>query len=148
MRSKTSVFFEAKVRLEKTMEDGMTKKVCETYAVDALSFSEAEKRVTDGIRVYTGGEFDIVGLKIAPYAEVFFSDDNSADAWFRVKLAFITIDEKTQKERRNKVNYLVHAKSIEDITDIVGQIMKGTMIDYEIVSINDTAIIDVFEYGK
>ena len=148
MRSKTSVFFEAKVRLEKTMEDGMTKKVCETYAVDALSFSEAEKRVTDGIRVYTGGEFDIVGLKIAPYAEVFFSDDNSADAWFRVKLAFITIDEKTQKERRNKVNYLVNAKSIEDITDIVGQIMKGTMIDYEIVSINDTAIIDVFEYGK
>lgn len=148
MRSKTAIFFEAKVRLEKTMEDGIVKKVYETYAVDAMSFAEAEERAKKEVGVYTSGELDMVGLKIAPYTVVFFSDDDSDDAWFKVKLAFITIDKKTQKERKNKVNYLVNANSIEKATENVKKIMSGTMIDYEIVSINDTPIIDVFEYDK
>lgn len=148
MRSKTAIFFEAKVRLEKTMEDGVTRKVHETYAVDAMSFAEAEERAKKEAEAYTSGELDVVGLKIAPYTEVFFSDDDSDDAWFRVKLAFITIDERTQKERKSKVNYLVNASSIERATENVKKIMKDTMIDYEIVSINDTSIIDVFEYAK
>ena len=41
MRSRTTTWFECKIRYEKTMEDGTQKKVTETYTVDALSFTEA-----------------------------------------------------------------------------------------------------------
>ena len=148
MRSKTAIWFECRIRYEKTMEDGMQKKVTENYVVDALSFSEAEERITKEMSSYVSGEFDIVDIKIAPYGEIFFADSDSADKWYKAKLAFITIDERTQKERKSKVNYLVNANSIEKATENVKMIMRDTMIDYEIVSINDTSIIDVFEYYK
>ena len=47
MRSRTSIWFECKVRYEKTGDDGMSRKVTETYVVDALSFSEAESRILE-----------------------------------------------------------------------------------------------------
>ena len=100
MRSRTATWFECRIRYEKTMEDGMQKKVTENYVVDALSFSEAEERITEEMSVYVSGEFDIVDIKIAPYAEVFFADSDAADKWYKAKLAFITLDEKTQKEKK------------------------------------------------
>ena len=42
MRSKTTSWFETKIRYDKTMEDGRNKKVTEVYTVEALSFTEAE----------------------------------------------------------------------------------------------------------
>ena len=58
------------------MEDGMQKKVTENYVVDALSFSEAEERITEEMSSYVSGEFDVADIKIAPYAEVFFADND------------------------------------------------------------------------
>ena len=112
MRSRTAIWFECRIRYEKTMEDGMQKKVSENYVVDALSFSEAEERITEEMSSYVSGEFEIMDIKIAPYAEVFFADSDSADKWYKAKLAFITLDEKTQKEKKSTVNYLFNAGSM------------------------------------
>ena len=43
MRTKTSDWFEVKMRYDKVHEDGYEKKVTESYVVEALSFGEAEK---------------------------------------------------------------------------------------------------------
>lgn len=146
MRSKTTSWFETKVRYDKTMEDGQNKKVTEAYTVEALSFSEAESAITEEMSHYISGEFDVKAITPATYGEIFFSDADSDDKWFKARLAFITIDEKTEKEKRSTITYLVQAHSVNGAVKHVDEVMGKTMIDYDIVSIADTKIMDVFEH--
>ena len=148
MRSRTAIWFECRIRYEKTMEDGMQKKVTENYVVDALSFSEAEERITEEMSSYVSGEFDVADIKIAPYGEIFFADSDNADRWYKAKLAFITLYEKTQKEKRSTVNYLVNAGTLNGAVKSIDEIMSQSMVDYVIVSVNETTLMDVFEYKK
>lgn len=130
------------------MEDGLQKKVTETYTIDALSFTEAEQRIMEEMSAYISGEFDIKDIKIAPYKEIFFSDEESSDRWYKTKLQFITIDEKTEKEKRSNVNYLVNAGTLNGAVRNIDEVMGGTMIDYVIASVSETTLMDVFEYRK
>ena len=130
------------------MEDGLQKKVNEGYVVDALSFTEAEKRIMEEMSSYISGEFTIKDIKIAPYKEIFFSDEELADRWYKAKLEFITIDEKTEKEKRSAVNYLVQAGTLKGAVGNIESVMGTTMIDYVIASVAETKLMDVFEYGK
>ena len=148
MRSRTATWFECKIRYEKTMEDGLPKKVSEVYVVDALSFSEAEERIMEEMLPYNLVDIEIVDVKIAPYREIFFADDNLADQWFKAKLSFITIDERSNKEKRTSVMYLVNAGNISSAINNIDKVMSGTMIDYVTTSISATKIFDVFEYKK
>lgn len=146
MRSSTAIWFEAKVRYEKMMEDGCLKKATETYVIDALSFSEAEKRILEKMGSYVSGEIEVCGLKIAPYKEIFFADSDMADRWYVAKLAFITIDEKTDKEKKTRACYLVNAGNINAAIKNIEEVMTGTMIDYDTLNVSETQILDVFEY--
>lgn len=148
MRSRTAIWFECKIRYEKTMEDGLPKKVSEVYVVDALSFSEAEERIMEEMLPYNLVDIEIVDVKIAPYSEIFFADDNLAYKWFKAKLSFITIDERTDKEKRTSMMYLVNAGNISSAINNIGEVMSGKMIDYVTTSISATKIMDVFEYKK
>ena len=148
MRSRTATWFECKIRYEKIMEDGLPKKINDVYVVDALSFSEAEERIIEEMSSYISGEIEIVDVKIAPYREVFFADDNLADQWFKAKLSFITFDEHSNKEKRTSMMYLVNAGNISSAINNIDKVMSGTMIDYVTTSISATKIMDVFEYKK
>ena len=148
MRSRSAVWFECKIRYEKVMEDGLQKKVNENYVVDALSFSEAEKRIIEEMSSYISGEFEVANIKKAAYKEIFFTDDNIADKWYKAKLQFITIDEKTEKEKRSSVTYLVQAGSMNGAMKNIDEVMGGTMIDYVVASVVETTLMDVYEYGK
>ena len=146
MRSRTANWFECKIRYEKTMEDGLQKKVTEAYVVDALSFSEAEERIIEEMSSYISGEFDVADIKKAPYKEIFFADEDMADKWYKAKLQFITIDEKTEKESKSTVNYLVQAGTFNGAVKNLEEVMGATMIDYTIVSVTETQLMDVFEH--
>jgi len=126
----------------------MQKKVTETYVVDAMSFSEAEERIIEEMSSYISGEFNVTDIKKASYGEIFFSDEPTADRWYKTKLQFITIDEKTEKEKRSNVNYLVHAGSFNGAVKNIDEVMGKTMIDYVIASVAETTLMDVFEHEK
>lgn len=145
LRSRTSTWFECKVRYEKTQEDGNDKLVNELYVVDALSFTEAEASIIDNMAVYVSGELKIANINPANYNEIFFSGNDDDDLWFKARLAFITIDDKN-KEKRTYVNYLIQAKSIERAKRYVDEVMGETIIDYELKSLSETKIFDVFEH--
>lgn len=145
LRSRTSTWFECKVRYEKTQEDGNDKLVNELYVVDALSFTEAEASIIDNMAVYVSGELKIANINPANYNEIFFSGNDDDDLWFKARLAFITIDDKN-KEKRTYVNYLIQAKSIERAKRYVDEVMGKTIIDYELKSLSETKIFDVFEH--
>ena len=147
MRSRTGTWFTTKVKYQKTQEDGSEKVVSETYVVDALSFTEAESSIIDEMAVYVSGEFKVSGITKSNFGEIFFSDVDDDDKWFKAKLQFITIDEKSEKEKRSNVIYLVQAKSLARALRYIDEVMGKTMIDYEVVGLNDTPIMDVFEHN-
>ncbi len=146
MRSRTSTWFETKIRFDKTVETGETKKVTECYVVDALSFTEAESIIISEMKGYISGDMEVKAIKRAPYGEVFFSDIDSDDKFYKAKLQFITLDDKTEKEKRSNVYYLVQASSIEKARKYIDEEMGKSMIDYSIASITETPIMDVFEH--
>lgn len=141
-------WFECKVRYDKTMENGMQKKVTEPYLVDALSFTEAEARIIEEITPFISGEFTVSDIKRANYSELFFSEDDDADKWFACKLEFVTIDERTGVEKKTKTNVLVQAANLRDAMAKLTEGMKGTMADYNAVCVKETAIMDVFPYSS
>ncbi len=146
MRSRTANWFICKIAYEKTMEDGLQKKVTEVYVVDAISFTEAEARIIEEMSSYISGEFDVVEIDRAVFGEVFFSDEEMADRWYKTKVQFITIDERTEKEKRSNHYYLVQADNLENARKNIVVLFDGTMIDYSIASISETKTMDVFEY--
>ena len=146
MRTRTGQWYATKVRYQKTMEDGSEKVVSEQYLVDALSFTEAESAIIDEMSAYVSGEFKVSNLGKANFNEVFFSDVDDDDKWFKAKLQFITIDEKTEREKRSNVNYLVQAKSLARALRYIDEVMGKTMINYDVVGLNETKLCEVFEH--
>lgn len=129
------------------MENGLVKKVNEPYLVDALNFTEAERRIIEEITPFMTGEFEVSDIKRARYAELFEAPgDDSADRFFRAKLVFITLDEKSGKEKKTSQNVLVQASDLRDSIKRIDEGMKGSMMDYTIASVTETMIMDVFHY--
>jgi hypothetical protein len=139
-------WFECKVRYEKTLENGMIKKVTEPYLVDALSFTEAERRFLEEIKPFMSGKFEVSDIKRAKFAEMFETTDSDADRWFKAKVAFITLDEKSGAEKKTNQNMLVQASDLRDAVKRLDKGMEGSMVDYEIISVAETPIMDVFHY--
>ena len=139
-------WFLCKIKYEKTMENGQNKKVTEPYLVDALSHTEAEARIIEEMTPYISGEFTVAGIVPAKYSELFFADEEAADRWFKCKLAFLTLDEKSGAEKRTMTNVLVQAADLRDAVKKLDEGMKGSMADYLILSVAETPIMDVYPY--
>ena len=140
-------WFECKIQYEKTIENGMTKKVTEPYLVDALSFTEAEARIIEEISPFITGEFTVADIKRANYSELFYSEDASADRWYKAKLVFITLDEKTGKEKKTSSMMLIQAIDLRSALKNLEDGMRGSMMDYVIASLQETPLMDVFPFG-
>lgn len=139
-------WFEGKIRYEKVAENGMNKKVTEPYLVDALSFTEAEARLIEEVTPYITGQFTVTDIKRANYSEIFPSDEEAADKWYKCKIYFVTIDDKSGVEKKTATNILVQAADLRDAVKKLDNGMKGTLADYVIASIAETAIMDVYPY--
>lgn len=139
-------WFECKVRIEKVLEGGATKKVVEPYLVDALNFTEAEARIIEEMKPFCNGNMEVSDIKRARYCEMFTAEEDFCDKWFKVKCVFVTLDEKTQTEKRTSQMMLVQASDLRDAVKRFDEGMKGSMIDYEIAAVQETPILDVFPY--
>lgn len=139
-------WFECRIRYEKVMENGMQKKVTEPYLVDALSFTEAEARIIEEMTPFISGEFVVSDIKRANYSELFPSLDEQDDRWFKCKLCFITLDEKSGAEKRTSTYVLVQASDLDRAKKNLDEGMKGTQADYQVASVVETAIMDVYPY--
>ena len=136
--------FECGIRYEKTLENGMQKKVTELYIVDALSFTEAESRIIGEMECFISGEFAVVSEKITNYSELV---EGPGDKWCKVKINLITLDEKTMSEKKSPVYMLVQASDIDDARKRLNEHMRGTMADWVCEAVQETKIMDVFLYA-
>ena len=142
----TSKWFECIVSYDKVQEDGTSKRVTETRTVDALTFTEAESVITDEMSKYITGVFEVKNINPAQYKEVCFTDRSKDDRWFKVKVAFITLDEKTEKEKANNVIYLVQADRNETANTYINEELGRAMLDFRIISSVETKILDVIKH--
>ena len=140
-------WFECKIKYEKTLENGQQKKVTEPYLVDAVNFTEAEKRIIEEIKPFMTGEFQ-ADIKRANYSELFPCEEDAADRWFKCKLTFITLDEKSGAEKKTSQNILVQAADLRGAIKRLDEGMKGSVMDYVISAVSETPIIDVFHYQE
>lgn len=137
-----ALWFECKVRYDKLQENGAVKKVNEPYLVDALTFTEAESRIIEEMTPCISGEFTISAVKKTKVAEIFF--DEAGDRYYMVKVNFITFDEKSGAEKKVANFILVQSPDFDNALKNFKKGMEGTMSDYEIVSITETMLMDVF----
>ena len=135
-------WYECKVKYEKTLETGTQKKVTEAYLVDAMSFTEAENRIIEEMTPYIVGEFEVAAVKKARISELFI--DPEGDKWYRAKDMFTPIDEKTGVEKKAASNMLVQASDFQRAVKNLEDGMKGTMSDWEINTIAETLLMDVY----
>ena len=141
MKNTINKYFEVKVKMQKTQEDGTQKKVSEQYVVEAATFGEAEQRTIENLKPYIEGEFSVTDIKIAGYSQIVGGDDN-ADKYFKAKVTFVAMDETTGKEKKTSELYLVQSETLESAESDVKNFLNDN--NTTISSISETAILDVF----
>lgn len=141
-------WYEGVIRYEKVTEEGKVKKVNELYLVDALSATECEARLIEEMTPLITGEFAVKSVKESNYSELFLSEEEAADRYFKCKLIFITLDEKSGAEKKTSTQVLVQAADLRDAVKKLDEGMKGTMADYQICSVVKTAIMGVYLYNN
>lgn len=136
-------WIEVKVRYDKMTDSGKTVKVTDPYLVDAVSCTETEARVVEEMTSFVN-DFNVLNVGKTKISEIFW--DETGDRFYKVKVNFITIDEKSGVEKRKASFILVQASTFTDALANFNKGMKGTMADYEIEAIAETKIVDVYRY--
>ena len=142
-------WFECKVSYERQADSMGMKKVSESYLVDALSFTEAEKRIIEEVTPFAaigGGDLEVVNIRRARIAELFLSEDPDHDRYYRAKVNFITVDEKSGKEKRTAAQMIVKSDSLQGAVKELTAQMDGQLSAYELATITETQIMDVYQY--
>lgn len=146
MRTKFSEWFIIKLRHEVAQaEGGQRKLVAEQYAVSATSFTDAEVKITKSVKPHIGEDYKVLNIDPAPFREIFFTDADKDDKYYKAKVQFTVFDEKTEKEKKSNIYYLVQAANIEQARKNIVTILDN-IIDYEIAALTETKILDCFEY--
>ena len=125
----------------------MPKKVVESYLVDADSFTLAEAKMIEEITPFVSmGEFNISNIRKVNYAELFLNEDDKCDRYYRCKVLYVTIDEKNGVEKKTPAFMLVKSDSLPNAVAELEKQMGNGLADYEIASVAETALMDVFQY--
>jgi len=140
----STTWYECKVKYRKLDDNGVQKVTTEPYLVDALSYTEAESRITEEMSMYISEEFLITNIKVANFAEI--HPFENSDRWFKTKVSLVAYDEESGKERKSNMYLLVQANDVKEAFDSTNIVMKDTMGDYSIPSIAESPIMDVFPY--
>ena len=139
-----STWFECKVKYTIIDENGREKKVNAPYLLDAVSFTEAETRIIQEMKKYCSGEFDVTNINKTNYSEIV--PNGEGDRWFKSQVAFFMVDEERGIEKSSKTTIIVEGDSVENANENLKEHLKDTLVNYEIKSVSETAILDIFPY--
>lgn len=139
-----TTWYECKIKYRKTDDNGAQKIISEVYLIDAMTYTEAESRISEEMSAYVSEEFKITTIKTANFSEI--HPFENADRWFKSKVSLIAFDEESGKERKTNLYILVQANDIKEAFDNTTEVMKTTLGEYTIPSISESPIMDVFPY--
>jgi hypothetical protein len=134
-----------KIKIKKEDDKGRIKTLSEQYLIDAVSFTDAEKRLHEQLST-THGEFHLANVSRSSVAEVHLYDDS--DVWNRCKICYVSIDEAEGRERKITTTMLLTANDIRTAFERVQHQLRSMIVDYEIPEIAQVPILDVFAYNE
>lgn len=139
-------WYECKVAYDKNTEQGLSK-VNELYLINALSFTEAEKRIIDYATPYVSmGALEVTNIRRALFGEIFLSNQEADDRYFKARVNVITIDERSGKEKKAGMNILVQSDTLANALARLLEQLGREAQDYEVSSISETQLMDVVPY--
>lgn len=140
------MYFLVKVSYESMTPSGSMKKVRESYVIDAVSFTEAEARTIGELQPKIDRELVVDAMSKVSFSGIIRT---GKERWYKAKLNYITIDERSGKEKRKSTFMLVEADSVEEANKIiVGFMGMAISQEYEIDTIGDYKIEEVFDYTQ
>ena len=137
-------WYECKVKYKKTHEIGELKVTTDIYLLDAVSYTEAEARITEEMKNYTSEDFRIMNIKVVNFSEI--HPFENSDRWFKSKVSLIALDEESGKEKKTNIYLLVQGNDVKEAFENTTTAMAETMGDYTIPSITESLILEVFPY--
>ncbi|MUP47440.1 DUF4494 domain-containing protein [Gramella sp. BOM4] len=140
----SATWYECKVKYRKTLDSGEQKPTTETYLLDAVSYTEAEARISEEMKTLTSEEFMITNIKVANLSEV--HPFENSDRWFKCKVTLIAYDDESGKEKKSNLYMLIQANDVKEAFDNTNQAMQNTMGEFSIPAITESPILDVFPY--
>jgi len=139
MQIKDSLF-EVKIQYNALDENGKYHKFTENYLVDAVNFGDAETKTIEHTAGHIPGYYTIVSVKRSNVVEIF--DFPDGDKWFKARVLFVTVGE-NGKEKKEPNHMLIQADDIKSARERLEEKMEGTLVDVEVVKIEETAILEV-----
>lgn len=140
------MYCQVKIRYTAVQQNGSEKEITETYLFSAVSFADAETKAAEYATDFQFTDFQVTALTNCRISEIVRQTDESkhpVPLWFRAKLDYITLDERTARERHTKQNVLVEASCFEHANDIVAKYIADSVADIRLLSLTETNIIDV-----
>lgn len=140
-------YFETAVKHTVTLGDGISKKVTDSYLVDAMSFTEAEARTAEFVSCYYE-DYSIIREKISTFSEVLAPNNYDNGIYYNAKVSYIILDEKSGKEKKLSQRLCVYADTPNEAIDIIEASLKNSMTEYVIEELKSTNITDIIAYEK
>lgn len=137
-------WYECKFKYNRENQDGGLSTISETYLIDAVSFTDAETRIYSEI----GANYrEFVLLKVAKYpVHELIPHAEEGGKWYKCKVALITYDEKSEKEKKQKQTVIVNGNNVKEAYDKIESVFQGSTSDYEILDIVTTTILEVLPF--
>lgn len=132
-------YYQTTARVDRIMENGEQKKIGEKYLVDALTCFEAIEHTTAELHSTTNGEFEITEVKKTPIAETF--GNLEAEKFFIAKVNFITVDERTGKEKKTAYHWFIGADDYDIAKAVLTEEIKKSMADIGIAGLVESPIV-------
>ena len=141
-----SNWFTVKVKYTKQLDNGGLKRVSEPYLLGAMTFTDAEARIYEELGSIIRGEFQVTGITRTEFQDVFQYEEE--DIWYKCKISYEDVDNDSEKAKKVAQNFLVTASSVKEAFDRINESLSGLMIDYSILSISLSPIVDIFPYNE
>jgi len=134
----------AKCKYTKEFRDGTLKRVTEPYLVNASGITEAEARIYKEVGEGVRGEFSVISITNTSFADIFDYEDS--ETWYQAKVAYVSEDADSGREKKISNNYLVTASSAKEACERIENSLSGLMSTFEILKVEVSKIVDIFPY--
>jgi len=138
--------FNLKISYLNQADNGSIYKKTEEYAVEALSFTEAEANLQAALEE-TIPEYNLQGISKTGVSNVYTSGSLD-DTFFKIKISYPMEDADTGKTKEIKELYLVQDATAQEATARLEATLEGSIIAVEFDSIVKTKIVEFFGYKE
>jgi hypothetical protein len=140
-----NTWFTVKVKYTKQLENGEFKKVSEPYLLAAMTFTDAEARIYEELGALIRGEFSVTNIARTDFHDIFHYEDSYT--WYKVKVAYESMDADSEKKKKISQNFLVSASSVKEAYERIHDSLSTMLVDFVVPSITLSPIVDIFPFN-